>query len=182
VHRSASQRKEAACQRVRIVLCHLIIIIIIIIITIIMSFCSICSILPLCILPLLDIHLVVVAVCNCKRIDHIRFNSRVTVYFLSQCYYYPSLLRSSTSNSKLIFSPISSDTDCWRRPDWQRHSHCFQAFHAHSFLWSPCVADTDIIIFALWFLSIFLFSSLNLSGSRLDVYHTSTHGVALVRI
>ena len=42
-------------------------------------------------------------------------------------------------------------------------------------------------IFALWFLSIFLlllliFSSLNLSGRRLDVYHTSTHGVALVRI
>ena len=28
----------------------------------------------------------------------------------------------------------------------------------------------------------FLFSSPNLSGRRLDVYHTSTHGVALVRI
>ena len=43
-------------------------------------------------------------------------------------------------------------------------------------------------IFALWFLSFFLFpffflfSSPNLSGRRLDVYHTSTHGVALVRI
>ena len=38
-------------------------------------------------------------------------------------------------------------------------------------------------IFALWFLSVFyLFSSPNLSGHRLDVYHTSTHGVALVRI
>jgi len=42
-------------------------------------------------------------------------------------------------------------------------------------------------IFALWFLllSIFyLFSSPNLSGRRLDldVYHTSTHGVALKRI
>jgi len=37
-------------------------------------------------------------------------------------------------------------------------------------------------IFALLFLSIFLFSSPNLSGRRLDVYHTSTHGVALVRI
>jgi len=37
--------------------------------------------------------------------------------------------------------------------------------------------------FALWFLSSFflvLFSSPNLSGCRLDVYHTSTHGVALV--
>ena len=41
-------------------------------------------------------------------------------------------------------------------------------------------------IFALWFLSFFLssifFSSPNLSGRRSDVYHTSTHGVALVRI
>jgi len=34
-------------------------------------------------------------------------------------------------------------------------------------------------IFVLWFL---LFSSPNLSRQRLDVYHTSTHGVALVRI
>jgi len=42
-------------------------------------------------------------------------------------------------------------------------------------------------IFALWFLSSiyllsFFLSSPNLSGRRLDVYHTSTHGVALVRI
>jgi len=40
-------------------------------------------------------------------------------------------------------------------------------------------------IFALWFLSsiFYLFySSPNLSGRRLDVYHASTHGVALARI
>ena len=40
-------------------------------------------------------------------------------------------------------------------------------------------------IFALWFLLFsffFLFSLPNLSGRRLDVYHTSTHGVALVGI
>ena len=39
-------------------------------------------------------------------------------------------------------------------------------------------------IFALWFLSsfFFFFSSPILSGARLDVYHTSTHGVALVQI
>ena len=43
-------------------------------------------------------------------------------------------------------------------------------------------------IFALWFLLsssssiyLFLFSSPNLSGRRLDVYRTFTHGVALVR-
>jgi len=43
----------------------------------------------------------------------------------------------------------------------------------------------DHYIFALWFLSFFFFifsSPINLSGRRLDVYHTSTHGVALVRI
>jgi len=42
-------------------------------------------------------------------------------------------------------------------------------------------------IFALWFLSSFFLSSFfvsspNLSCRRLDVYHTSAHGVALVRI
>ena len=40
-------------------------------------------------------------------------------------------------------------------------------------------------IFALWFLSFFffyLFPSPNVSGRRLDVYHTSTDGVALVQI
>ena len=46
----------------------------------------------------------------------------------------------------------------------------------------------DHYIFALWFLSIYLsssfffYSSPNLSGHRLDVYHTSTHDVALVWI
>jgi len=41
---------------------------------------------------------------------------------------------------------------------------------------------TDHYIFALWFLSFFFFSSPNLSGRRLDTYHTSTHGVALVQM
>jgi len=45
----------------------------------------------------------------------------------------------------------------------------------------------DHYIFIMWFLSFishlsFFFSSPNLSRGRLDVYHTSTHGVALVRI
>jgi len=43
----------------------------------------------------------------------------------------------------------------------------------------------DHYIFILWFLSFFfflLFSSPNLSSHRLDVYHLSTHGVALVLI
>jgi len=37
-------------------------------------------------------------------------------------------------------------------------------------------------VVSFFFLSFFLFSSPNLSGRRLDVYHTSTHGVAQVRI
>ena len=46
-------------------------------------------------------------------------------------------------------------------------------------LWPPCVADVDII-FLPWFrFSSIFFSSPTLSGCRLDVYHTSTHGVAL---
>jgi len=35
---------------------------------------------------------------------------------------------------------------------------------------------------SFFLLSIFFISSPNLSGHRLDVYHTSTHGVALMRI
>jgi len=42
----------------------------------------------------------------------------------------------------------------------------------------------DHYIFALLFLSSIypFYSSPNLSGRRLDIYHTLTHGVALVRI
>jgi len=50
-----------------------------------------------------------------------------------------------------------------------------------AFLRPPYLIGQAIYIFILWFLlSLFFFSSPNLSGQRLDVYHTSTHGVALV--
>jgi len=54
-------------------------------------------------------------------------------------------------------------------------------------LWFVMVAlwnRADHYFFALWslLLSFFFFSSPNLSRRRLDVCHTSTHGVALVRI
>jgi len=44
-------------------------------------------------------------------------------------------------------------------------------------LWTPCVADADIIFFVLWFLllSSSFFPLPNLSGCRVDVCHTSTH-------
>jgi len=44
----------------------------------------------------------------------------------------------------------------------------------------PCVADADIILSSCGFLFL-LFSSPNLSSRRVDVYRTSTHGVALAR-
>jgi len=51
-------------------------------------------------------------------------------------------------------------------------------------LWSPYVVGQTIIFLPCdLYLSSFFFLSLpNLSGQRLDVYHTSTHGVGLVRI
>jgi len=50
-------------------------------------------------------------------------------------------------------------------------------------LWPPCVADADVIFLPCgFFFLLFFLSSPNLSRRRLDVYHTFTHGVALVRI
>jgi len=50
-------------------------------------------------------------------------------------------------------------------------------------LWSPYVIGQTVIFLPCgFFLSSSFFSSPNLSGRRLDVYHTSTHGMALVQI
>ena len=49
----------------------------------------------------------------------------------------------------------------------------------HDILWPPCVAEADIILLPCGFFFFYLFSSPNLSRRRLDVYHTSTHGVAI---
>jgi len=46
-------------------------------------------------------------------------------------------------------------------------------------LWPPYEIGQAILFFPCGF---FTFSSPNLSGSRLDVYHTSTHDMALVQI
>jgi len=48
---------------------------------------------------------------------------------------------------------------------------------------SIVMAALRTLYFALWFLLLLFFiSSPNLSGRGVDVYHTSTYGVALVRI
>ena len=50
-------------------------------------------------------------------------------------------------------------------------------------LWSPYGIGQTMYIFMLLFVLLsFFYSSPNLSRRRLDVCHTSTHGVALVRI
>jgi len=53
-------------------------------------------------------------------------------------------------------------------------------------LWPPIVMGRSLYftpVISIFFLFFFLLFSLpNLSGRRLDVYHTSTHAVALVRI
>jgi len=53
-----------------------------------------------------------------------------------------------------------------------------------AYLWPPYVIGQAIIFVPCGFylLSSSFFSSPNLRGSKLDVYYTSTHGVALVRI
>jgi len=53
-----------------------------------------------------------------------------------------------------------------------------KAGSGHFCLWSPYGIGQTVYIFMLWFVLSF-FSSPNLSRRRLDVYHTSTHGVAL---
>ena len=60
----------------------------------------------------------------------------------------------------------------------------FAAVVSIFFSWPPCVTDADIIFSScgFFYLSSSSFSSPNLSGQRLDVYHISTHGVALVQI
>jgi len=64
------------------------------------------------------------------------------------------------------------NSKCSSLAPYQANTICFVIIMVA--LWNRA----DHYIFALWFLS--FFSSLNLRGRRSDVYHTSTHGVALV--
>jgi len=59
--------------------------------------------------------------------------------------------------------------------------YIFALWFLSSFFMAAVRSRCGHYIFALWFLSsIFFYSSPNLSSRRLDVYHTSTHDVALV--
>ena len=58
-----------------------------------------------------------------------------------------------------------------------------QLAFVYSSLWSPYgIGQTIIFSSRGFFPSSVFFSSPNLSGRTLDVYHTATHGVVLVRI
>jgi len=71
------------------------------------------------------------------------------------------------------------------RPSCWALSHIL-VFSWCDLLWSPYVIGQTIIFLPCSFFLLssffYLFSSPNLSDRRLDVCHTSTHGVALVRI
>jgi len=63
---------------------------------------------------------------------------------------------------------------------WSHNSHV-PVEVCQPLLWPPCVADVDIVFLPCGFFFFFL-SSPNLNGRRVDLYHTSTHGVALLWI
>jgi len=72
--------------------------------------------------------------------------------------------------------------------DTTKHvEHCnfvqeYRSFLAFAYLWPPYVIGGPLYfcpVISIYRLSSF-FSSPNLRGRRLDVYHTLTHGVALV--
>jgi len=94
--------------------------------------------------------------------------------------------RSSWSLTPLLYmTPFSLGTDSM---DYHTDSCIFWAIGIADlgfcfFLWPPYVIGGIIFLSCGFFLlSSFFFPSPNFSGCRLDVYHTSTHGVALVRI
>jgi len=110
--------------------------------------------------------------------------------------HHPQLPHSFTPGSKLILKSfpnrfssnlMTDSTDFMTGPFLLSiFGFCFfLKFSSLLFLGSPYVIGQAIFIFIMWFLlsSFFLlFSSPDLSCRILDVYHTSTHGVALVQI
>jgi len=105
-------------------------------------------------------------------------------------YWFTLTVSRSGSKVKVIGQSSRSSDRCWRLVSKLGHRACRRDANRVAtgiwsvrerlwLLWPPCVADTDIIFLSCFF---FFFSSPILSRRRLDVYHTSTHGVALVRI
>jgi len=83
------------------------------------------------------------------------------------------------SSCENTFSPRTLRWSAQRVPAW---SSLFTQQNVWRLVMAALRSRCGHYIFALWSVSFCLFSSPNLSGCRLDVYHTSTHGVALVLI
>jgi len=81
-------------------------------------------------------------------------------------------------------SPEKNEKRGHSLPQFSAHVCCGQTVAhlatAEHFLWSPYIIGQTIIYLSCGFYLFFL--AYNLIGRRLAVYHTSTHGVALVRI
>jgi len=109
--------------------------------------------------------LIMVALCN--RADHYIFILFLMVALCNRADHYIFILFLSSFFFFLLLLMVAL---------------CNRADHNIFMLFMVALCNrADHYIFALWFLSSF-FSSPNLSGRRLDVCHTSTHGVAWVRI
>jgi len=99
-----------------------------------------------------------------------------------------------SGDKQTLRQAIHSQVAAIRHVDLQHHSCIIRQTSSviaiYSFLWPPYVIGgplyfcpvISIYLSSFFFLLPSFFSSPNLSGRRLDLYHTSTHGVALVRI
>jgi len=104
----------------------------------------------------------------------------------SQCCAYPYTLDGGLYYNCTVNQAVSNDFGCYHaNGQWVK---CQQPESMYISLWSPYVIWQTIIFssccffFLSIYLSVYLFSSPNLSRRRGDVCHTCTHGVALVRI
>ena len=77
-----------------------------------------------------------------------------------------------------IDSVTARHSSCGRAGVWRLSLIMAALCNRGAIIFLPC----DFYLSFLFLLSSFFFSSPNLSGHRLDLYHTSTHGVAQVRI
>jgi len=95
---------------------------------------------------------------------------------------YTNIFTAANSNGQaILFSSCSRYLLLLMVALYNRADHYIFALWFLSSLWSPYVIGRPYIFSSCDFYLSF-FSSPNFSGRRLDVYHTSTHGVALVRI
>ena len=88
-----------------------------------------------------------------------------------------------TKTTYISFNPMPMINDVIMAALWNRAGHYIFMLWFLS-LWPPYVIRGPLYFCPVvsFFLLPSFFSSPNLSGRRLDVCHTSTHGVALVRI